>query len=87
MGDDQPPPRILLLYGSLRDRDLAACRQWQADGRRDAAADPAAVAELLFSVTAGFTAQRVLVGDADIDAHVGALRVLGHLEPPISRQS
>lgn len=67
------------LYGSLRDRYLAACREWQADGRMDAAADPVGVAELLFSVTAGFTAQRVLVGNADIDAHVAALRVLGHL--------
>ena len=64
------------LYGSLRGRYAQAVRQWQAAGRVDAGIDPESLAELLFSITVGFTAQRVLVGDADIDAHVVALRAL-----------
>ncbi len=64
------------LYGSLRDALVRICRAWQAAGQLDDTADPKAIAELLFSVLVGFTAQRALVGDADVDAHVAALRAL-----------
>ena len=64
------------IYGSIRSRYAAACRDRQADGELDAGLDPDALAQLLFSITVGFTAQRALVGDADVDAHVTAFRAL-----------
>lgn len=63
------------LYGSLREHYRRAALEWQASGLLPAV-DPESLAELLFSITVGFTAQRVLVGDAGIEAHVGALRAL-----------
>lgn len=64
------------LYGSIREHYAQACRSWRAAGQVDAAVDPESLAELLFSVTVGFTAQQALIGDANVDAHVAALRAL-----------
>ncbi len=64
------------LYGSVRDHYARICRDWQDAGRLDGSVSPDAMAELLFSITVGFTAQLVLVGNADIDAHVAAVRAL-----------
>jgi AcrR family transcriptional regulator len=64
--------------GYRRQRELLAdtARRWQAAGRLDPAADPDEVAQLLMSITLGFAAQRALAGDADVQAHVSALRAL-----------
>jgi AcrR family transcriptional regulator len=61
-----------------RQRELFAdvVRRWQAAGTLDPDADPDAMAELLVSVTLGFVAQRALAGDADVQAHAGALEAL-----------
>ena len=61
-----------------RQRELFAdtVRRWQAAGTLDPAADPDGVAQLLQSICLGFVAQRALAGDADVQAHIGALRVL-----------
>ncbi len=64
------------MYGSLRDGLVRVCREWQAQGQLDDTIDPKAVAELLFSVLVGFIAQRALIGDVDVDAHVAGLRAL-----------
>ena len=64
------------MYGSLRARLALACRAGQRSGSIDESIDPDALAQLLFSIVVGFTAQRALIGDADIDAHVAALRAL-----------
>jgi hypothetical protein len=51
-------------------------RRWQAAGTFDPGADPDAMAELLQTIILGFVAQRALAGDADVQAHVGALEAL-----------
>jgi hypothetical protein len=48
-------------------------KQWQAEGTVAASADPAAVAQLLLTISLGFVAQRSLAGDADVQAHAAAL--------------
>lgn len=47
-------------------------------GRGDdrSGAGPDGVAELMLSVCLGLVAQRALAGDADVQAHVGALKAL-----------
>ena len=64
------------MYGSIRARLADACRAEREAGQFDGSIDAESLAQLLFSIVVGFTAQRALVGDADIDAHVGALRAL-----------
>ncbi len=61
-----------------RQRELFAdtVRRWQAAGTLDPGADPDGVAQLLQSICLGFVAQRALAGDADVQAHVGALQAL-----------
>jgi TetR/AcrR family transcriptional regulator, transcriptional repressor of aconitase len=63
-------------YAGLRKLFLDVVKRWQAAGTIDVAADPAAVAELLTSITLGFVAQRALAGSADVNAHVAALSAL-----------
>jgi AcrR family transcriptional regulator len=60
----------------FRELCVPIIRQWQADGAITASADPDAVAQLVLSICLGFVAQRALVGDADIQAHAGALAAL-----------
>lgn len=64
------------LYGELRAKLRQTCRAGQQSGSIDGSIDPDALAQLLFSIVVGFTAQRTLIGDADIDAHVAAFRAL-----------
>jgi AcrR family transcriptional regulator len=61
-----------------RQRELFAdtVRRGQEAGTFDRRADPDGVAQLLQSVILGFVAQRALAGDADVQAHVGALAAL-----------
>ena len=61
-----------------RQRELFAgtVRRWQEAGTFDLGADPDGVAQLLQSIILGFVAQRALAGDADVQAHVGALAAL-----------
>jgi TetR/AcrR family transcriptional regulator, transcriptional repressor of aconitase len=63
-------------YRRLRDLFAETVRRWQASGTLDPGDDAGAVAELLTSVCLGFVAQRALAGNADVQAHVGALEVL-----------
>ena|ERR1700678_1497288 len=73
-----PELRELTRVAYRRQRELFAevVRRWQAAGTFDAAADPDGVAELLQTIILGFVAQRALAGDADVQAHVGALEIL-----------
>jgi len=63
-------------YRSQRELFADTVRRWQAAGTFDPGADPGGVAELLQSIILGFVAQRALAGDADVQAHVGALDAL-----------
>jgi len=63
-------------YRAQRELLAETARRWQAAGILDAGADPEGVAQLLASVLLGFTAQRALAGDADVQAHVSALEAL-----------
>jgi AcrR family transcriptional regulator len=73
-----PVLKAATLAGYRRQRELFAetARRWQAAGTLDPDTDPCAVAELLMSIVLGFVAQRALAGDADVQAHVGALDAL-----------
>jgi len=63
-------------YRRQRELFTDTVRRWQAAGTLDPGADPDGVAQLLQSVILGFVAQRALAGDADVQAHVGALDAL-----------
>ncbi len=63
-------------YRSQRELFAETVRRWQAAGKFDPGADPSGVAELMQSVILGFVAQRALAGDANVQAHVGALDAL-----------
>jgi len=63
-------------YRSQRELLADTVRRWQAAGTLDPGADPEGVAQLLQSIILGFAAQRALAGDADVQAHVGALQAL-----------
>ena len=63
-------------YRSQRELLADTVRRWQAAGTLDPAADPEGVAQLLQSIILGFAAQRALAGDADVQAHAGALQAL-----------
>ena len=63
-------------YRSQRELLADTVRRWQAAGTFDPGADPEGVAQLLQSIILGFAAQRALTGDADVQAHVGALDAL-----------
>jgi AcrR family transcriptional regulator len=73
-----PELRELTRVAYRRQRELFAdvVRRWQAAGTFDPGADPDGMAELLQTIILGFVAQRALAGDADVQAHVGALEVL-----------
>jgi TetR/AcrR family transcriptional regulator, transcriptional repressor of aconitase len=73
-----PELRALTRVAYRRQRELFAdvVRRWQAAGTFDPGADPDAMAELLQTIILGFVAQRALAGDADVQAHVGALEAL-----------
>jgi AcrR family transcriptional regulator len=64
------------LYRSQRELLADTARRWQSAGTLDPGADPEGVAQLLQSIILGFVAQRALAGDADVQAHVGALDAL-----------
>ncbi len=73
-----PGPKATIGAGYRSQRELLAdtVRRWQAAGTFDPGADPEGVAQLLQSIILGFAAQRALTGDADVQAHVGALDAL-----------
>lgn len=73
-----PELQALTRVAYRRQRELFAdaVRRWQAAGTFDPTADPDGTAQLLQSITLGFVAQRALAGDADVQAHVGALEAL-----------
>jgi len=47
--------------------------------------EPDAVAQLLLSISLGFVAQRALTGDAEVEAHAGALAALTAGRPASGR--
>ena len=63
-------------YRRLRELFADAVKRLQAAGTFDPAASPEGVAELMTSICLGFVAQRALAGDADVQAHVSALKAL-----------
>lgn len=63
-------------YSAFRARLEAVCRRWQDEGTVADSADPAEVAELLFSVVLGYVAQRALTGQGSAQAHAGGLGAL-----------
>ena len=60
----------------FRERCVPLVKRWQDEGEVAADADPAAVAQLMLSISLGFVAQRSLAGDADAGAHACALAAL-----------
>jgi AcrR family transcriptional regulator len=66
----------------FREMCVPVIKQWQTDGVVAASADPDAVAQLILSIWLGFVAQRTLTGDADVQAHAGALAALTTAPPP-----
>jgi TetR/AcrR family transcriptional regulator, transcriptional repressor of aconitase len=75
-------------YRGLRTLFAQTAQRWQAAGTLSPSASPGALAELLTSICLGFVAQRALTGDADIQAHVTALRALtGQPADPAGRLS
>jgi len=63
-------------YRRLRELFAEAVKRLQVAGKFGSGADPDGLAELMVSICLGFVAQRALVGDAGVQAHVGALRAL-----------
>ena len=51
-------------------------KRLKAAGKLGPGADPDGMAELMMSICLGFVAQRALAGNADVHAHVSALRAL-----------
>jgi TetR/AcrR family transcriptional regulator, transcriptional repressor of aconitase len=68
----------------FRERCVPIIRQWQADGVIAAHVEPAAVAQLILTISLGFVAQRSLTGDADVRAHADALTALTRQPAPVS---
>jgi AcrR family transcriptional regulator len=66
----------------FRERCVPLVKRWQAEGTVDASADPAAVAQLLLTISLGFVAQRSLTGDADVQAHGAALAAFASRTAP-----
>jgi AcrR family transcriptional regulator len=66
----------LAAYQGMRDLLAVVVKRWQAEGTIDPQADPAAIAQLITSISLGFVAQRALAGDADPMAHVAALKAI-----------
>ena len=60
----------------VREACVPIIKQWQADGVVAGGVEPDAVAQLLLSISLGFVAQRALTGDAEVEAHAGALAAL-----------
>lgn len=60
----------------FREMCVPIIKQWQDDGVVAATAEPAAVAQLILSISLGFVAQRSLTGDAEVQAHADALAAL-----------
>jgi AcrR family transcriptional regulator len=69
-------------YRRLRSLFAEAVRRCQTAGKIDPLADPDQVGELMTSVCLGFVAQRALAGNADLNAHVEAIRQLSHTIEP-----
>jgi len=65
----------------FRELCVPLVKQWQTDGVVAASADPDAMAQLILSIWLGFVAQRSLTGDADVQAHAGALAALTTAQP------
>jgi BetI-type transcriptional repressor, C-terminal len=63
-------------YRRLRELFADTVKRLQAAGKLGPGAEPYGLAELMMSICLGFVAQRALAGDADIHAHVSALRAL-----------
>jgi len=66
----------------FRERCVPLVKRWQDEGEVAADADPAAVAQLMLSISLGFVAQRSLAGDADAGAHACALAALTRQPAP-----
>lgn len=73
-------------YKRLHTAYAGVVRRWQAAGGFDPTADADAAAKLMTSITLGFVAQRALIGDADISAHVAALKALTRLPVTVDMQ-
>ena len=79
--DPELRPRLQAVYRALRNQCARVSRQWQAAGELSPAADPAAVAQLMVSITLGYIAQRSLAGNADVKAHIAALTAIAGSGP------
>jgi AcrR family transcriptional regulator len=84
--DPQLKATLQATLRAFRDACVPIIKQWQTDGVVPASADPDAVAQLLLSVFLGFVAQRSLTGDADVQAHAGALAALTSARPAACRR-
>jgi TetR/AcrR family transcriptional regulator, transcriptional repressor of aconitase len=61
---------------ALRDQSVPIVRQWQAEGTVAVDAKPEHVAQLIQSIALGFIAERVLTGDAEVEAFAQAVTAL-----------
>ena len=74
--DPELKTATLAAYQKMRDQVAVTVKRWQAEGTIDPQADPAAIAQLITSISLGFVAQRALAGNADPMAHVAALKAI-----------
>lgn len=81
--DPELRDRLQAVYRTMRNQCARVCRRWQAAGELSPTADAAAVAQLMVSITLGFVAQRALIGNADVKAHIAALTAIAGNSRPI----
>jgi AcrR family transcriptional regulator len=74
--DPELRDRLQTVHRTLRNQCARVCRRWQAAGELGPGADPTAVAQLMVSITLGFIAQRCVLGNADVRAHITGLTAM-----------
>ena len=79
--DPELKATVETMYSGVRRQYGRICKTWQATDQFDPDVDPNAVAQLLLSITLGFSAQHALAGGADINAHVKALSAIASNTP------
>lgn len=80
--DPELKDQLQAVLRTMRNQCARVCRRWQAAGELSPAADATAVAQLMVSITLGSIAQRSLLGNADVKAHIAALTAISAAAGP-----